>query len=147
MKEVGEIAAGLFHDIYHPLSMIGADLNSLKKETEDKRTLNFIEEGRDPLKMIESAVSLVRHIRLDSENVGKWLTPISVKLPVPAAKGLYRRSTGDKALNIYYDDGLIPLVKIRSNPEILAEAFFNIIKNAKESHSTKRADFCQSFFA
>jgi signal transduction histidine kinase len=39
-------------------------------------------------------------------------------------------------LNIKHDEKSVPSLHIRSNVDVLASAFFNIIKNAKEASST-----------
>jgi signal transduction histidine kinase len=136
MTEVGEIAAGLFHNISTPFGLVIAKLELLKKQTHDKITKQFIADIEEPLETMSVTIKLVSDIRLDPENAAVWFKPTSVRLPVPSARGIYKEKYGDKNLNIIYLEKDVPTLHIRSNKNLLADAFFQILKNAKEALAT-----------
>ena len=137
LKDLGDLAAGLHHDLLHPIAMIDTDLNILKAErANDNAVKKYVESISKPLKMINAAASFVELVRLDPEKITQEFKKTSVKTPVEVAISLFKKRFEKNNLRIIYKTDGIPSLHILANENLLADAFFNITRNASEASAS-----------
>ncbi len=136
-QEVGELAAGLHHDIKLPSALIDGELTLLETDKpNDARIKAFIKPVRKANKMISETVKLVDMIQLDPKQISQRFKKLHVGTLISSARGFYNRAIKENSLKIVKSEQPIPTAYVFANEELLTQAFFNIMKNAKESLAT-----------
>ena len=133
LADLGNLAAGLHHDIATPIGHIDSEIELLsQKRHGDVIVEKSLDNIRKPLGLIHSAIRFVDLMRQDPAKAEQAFRRTNAKEPVEFAMGLFKKRYATSGLRI------VPPAKqsnyyIRANKEILAEAFLNILKNALEA--------------
>lgn len=134
LADIGNVAAGLHHDIANPLAWINSELSLLsQKRAADDIVMKSIEKIRRPVDLISSAIKFVSLIRADPEAIAHNFRRISVMEPISFAIGLFKKRNPNTSMRILRPESRPSLYYIRANNDLLAEAFQNIINNAFEA--------------
>ena len=139
LADIGNVAAGLHHDIANPLTWIDNELAILaQKRAEDNIVMASIKKIRKPVKLIDSAIQFVSFIRVDPSAIARNFRRVNAKEPVELAISLYKKKHPNAAMRVLLPRDT-PTYFVRANPNLLAEAFLNVINNALEAsaHRTR----------
>jgi len=134
LADIGNLAAGLHHDIATPLGTIDSELSFLAEARQaDEVVLQAIKKIRKPVRLIDSAIKFVDFVRQDPEAIAKGFRKISTRDPIEFSVGLFKKRYPKSSLRIIQPPKNSPIYYIRANKDLLAEAFLNIINNALEA--------------
>lgn len=134
LADIGNVAAGLHHDISNPLAWIDSELKILaQKRSADKIVTESIGNIRKPVQLIDSAIKFVSLIRVDPEAIARKFVRIKAKDAVAFATNLYKKKYPNSAVRIVPPPADAPIYYIRANSDLLAEAFVNLLNNAHEA--------------
>lgn len=133
LADIGNVAAGLHHDIANPLTWIDSELSLLaQKRNSDETVMSAIKKIRKPMQLIDSAIKFVSFIRIDPEAIARNFRRVEAKEPLSLAVSLYRKKYPKSKMRIVSPHDA-PTCYIRANPDLLAEAFLNLMNNALEA--------------
>ena len=134
LADLGNVAAGLHHDIANPLSVIDAELSQLsKKNSNDPAITHFIQAVKQPMLALDGALQVVDLARLDETEL-KDATPTSARDIVNRAVNLFRSQPHEVAMKVFVHAAHVYYVK--AILKLLSLAFVNIIKNSYEAGAT-----------
>ncbi|MFA5323843.1 MAG: ATP-binding protein [Smithella sp.] len=129
LAALGQLSAGIAHEIRNPLSSIKMSLQILAKR--------MIPEGND-LKRFKIAEKEVDHLEMLVNNILAFAKPVEPKkVSVVLSKVLEQaiamseKGIADKKIEIQTTFGEIPPVKV--DAAMMADAFLNVIRNAVEA--------------
>ncbi|MDD5342880.1 MAG: PAS domain S-box protein [Smithella sp.] len=129
LSALGQLSAGIAHEIRNPLSSIKMSLQILAKrmnpEGNDLKRFRIAEKEVDHLEM------LVSDILAFAKPVEPKKSPIALSKILEQAIALSEKGITDKKIEIQTEYNDIPLVTVDAH--MMADAFLNIIRNAVEA--------------
>jgi signal transduction histidine kinase len=135
LADVGNLAAGLHHDIANPLSIVDSEIELLsQKRHTDDIVQQALKKIRKPLRLVHAAIQFVDLVRQDPEEVAKAFKRTSVNATLSFATSIFKKKYPNSQLRIVIDDN--KPYYVRAHQDLLADAFVNIFKNALEAHAT-----------
>lgn len=148
LEELGQLAAGLHHDIATPLGTIDGALETLEANRADDAVVkSFLKLVDEPLATIEGALAVTNISRLDADAITGSLVRISVQALINRSFRLFKKGVGENLMRLIpppRDQNIAG--RGRSKAErlfVLAQidhigtAFLNIIKNAWEAGASR----------
>src|SRR6185436_12430295 len=83
LADIGNVAAGLHHDISNPLTWIDNELSILaQKRQADDIVMASINKIRKPIQLIDSAIQFVSFIRIDPEAIARNFRRVPAREPL-----------------------------------------------------------------
>ena len=138
LASVGELAAGIAHEINNPLAIIGATSGVIRDLFDSKFNLDWTPETiREELSIIDSEVSRGRGITHQLLNFSRKTTPRLIpgninKILDDVVFGLMEKELEVADIRLIRDyDPELPDILI--DPDQISQVFLNIIKNAKDA--------------
>jgi signal transduction histidine kinase len=137
LADLGNVAAGLHHDIATPLAVIDSELDQLARDQgEERRISQFLQRVNPSMQALYGALKVVDLARLN-KSAEDQVTPTSARDAVNRAINLFRSQFPQAPLKIYVPGEVTYYV--RAQVAILSQAFLNIIKNAHEAGAASLA--------
>jgi signal transduction histidine kinase len=132
LTELGDLAAGIHHDIATPMAVIDAEMSRLAAHRiSDPLTSTFIKNMAAPLAQIEGARRVVDLARLPDEEVQREFTRINAKATVNRAIKMHRGKFTISPMEI--NNNVPERYYFYGNTHLASEAFVNILNNAHEA--------------
>lgn len=129
LSALGQLSAGIAHEIRNPLSSIKMSLQILAKrmnpEGNDLKRFKIAEKEVDHLEM------LVNNILAFAKPVEPKRNPVALSKVLEHAIALSEKIITDKKVEIQTEFNDVPSVKV--DAQMMADAFLNIIRNAVEA--------------
>jgi signal transduction histidine kinase len=134
LADLGDVAAGLHHDIANPLSAIDSAIGELSKQRRDDAVVShFLAAVKDPMLALDAALQVVNLARLDDAEL-KEAAPTSARDIVNRAVKSFRAQYQNAPIRIFIHS--VPQYYVMAILKLLSLAFINIIKNAYEAGAT-----------
>jgi two-component system sensor histidine kinase PilS (NtrC family) len=129
LSVLGQLAAGVAHEIGNPLSSLHARLQLMKRRTDP-------EFARDSLDILQTQIDRIGHIVRGVSNLarkpGEVWSAIDINAVVEEALGLVKFDK--RAANVRFEPDLrSPLTKVQAIREQVLQVFINFLLNAVES--------------
>ena len=139
LASIGELAAGVAHEINNPLAVILTESQVIRDLSEDEQNLDgtFKDQLGQSLSQVDSQVERCSHITQKLLRFSRRisLTPrlVDLNAALQDAVGLLEKSANTRGVQIRVD-GQENLPKISANPFELEQVFLNLINNAIDAH-------------
>jgi signal transduction histidine kinase len=145
MEAVGQLAAGLAHEINNPMSYVRSNLNALRAQWNEvdvkladrpaeerirEQLRDCAELIEDSLEGVERTIEIVRNVRdysrtRESDDAAFEEADLSTLI-----EGALRIARADAPLGIVFDEALTPIPKCPCIPGQIRQVFVNLIVNA-----------------
>ncbi len=132
IEELGNLAAGLYHDIQTPVGQLSLALKRLSEARQhDPQVQKHLGSAWRELRAIEAAAQLVDFLRSDPNVLRAGFRSSNALETVNRAAKAHRRSRGERAVRVAVD--VASSLMFFGNPALLSEALVNIFNNAQEA--------------
>ena len=139
LASIGELAAGVAHEINNPLAVILTENQVIRDVSEDEQSLDgkFKEQLERSLSQVDAQVERCSHITQNllrfSRSIALTSRLVDLNVVVQDAVGLVEKRANTCGVQIRVDvqEGL---PKIDANPFELEQVFLNLINNAIDAH-------------
>ena len=139
LASIGELAAGVAHEINNPLAVILTESQVMRDITEDEQSLdgNFKEELVQSLSQVDAQVQRCSHITQNllrfSRRMAAASRSVDLNVALQDVVGLLekRASTSGVQISLDFQENL---PKLYTDPFELEQVFLNLINNAIDAH-------------
>jgi two-component system, NtrC family, sensor kinase len=142
LASIGELAAGVAHEINNPLAVILTENQVMRDVTEEEQNLSvdFREQLSQSLDQIDSQVTRCSHITQNllrfSRRISSASQAVDLNSSLKEVVGLLEKKASTSGVQISLDIQ-DPLPKLSADPFELEQVFLNLINNAIDAHEGK----------
>jgi two-component system NtrC family sensor kinase len=142
LATIGELAAGVAHEINNPLAVILTENQVIRDLTEDEQNLdgNYKEQLSQSLTQVESQIERCSHITQNLLRLARRIAAdssfVDIKVALKHVVGLLEKKANTRGIQISLDfEENLP--KLSTFPFELEQVFLNLINNAIDAHEGK----------
>lgn len=133
LAALGQLSAGIAHEVRNPLSSIKMSLQILEKRMNPGG--NDLKRFKIAQKEVEHLEELVNNILIFARPMEPKMAPTELGKVLEQAIAMAEKVIADKQIEVKTDLGNIPLVSVDSG--MIADAFLNIVRNAADAVETE----------
>ncbi len=132
LASIGQLAAGVAHEIGNPITGIACLAQNLKLDDENPETIEASEQILEQTKRVSAILqSLVNFSRGGSATVGHESVPVNMKQCTDEAINLLSLSQDNRG--VAFDNRCPEDLAVRGDPQRLAQVFVNVLTNARDA--------------
>jgi PAS domain S-box-containing protein len=139
MATLGEMAAGVAHEINQPLNVIQVGVDFLSKMIKRKEKIpgeELLKVNRNIIEQVDRATSIINHLREFGRKSDLEVYPVDLNKPIRGVFTLLGQQlkVRDMEVNLKLDEGL---PKILAENNRLEQVFLNLVTNARDAMELK----------
>ena len=133
LAALGQLSAGIAHEVRNPLSSIKMSLQILEKRMNPEG--NDLKRFKIAQKEVEHLEELVNNVLVFAKPVEPKMVPVDLAKVIEQVLALAEKGIADKQIDVKIDFNNIPLVTMDAG--MIADAFLNIVRNAVDAVATE----------
>ena len=132
LAALGQLSAGIAHEVRNPLSSIKMSLQILEKRMNPEG--NDLKRFKIAQKEVEHLEELVNNVLVFAKPVEPQMAPVDLAKVIEQVLSLAEKGIADKQIDVKIDLENIPLVTV--DAAMITDAFLNIVRNAVDAVET-----------